>query len=470
MRAQSLDALRGFAIIMMVLSGTIATGVLPAWMSHCQVPPGVGFDPSIYGITWVDLVFPFFLFAMGAAFPFSIGGKLDRGESKLKLSLAALGRCFRLVYFAIFIAHVYPWHMLGGLQNPLVWCLCIFSFFLMFAMFLRFPWKVKAWVRYAIEFGSYAIGLGMMLWIDSRTTGVLTLNLYDSNIIILLLGIMAIFGTVIYIFTRKNVLARMAVLPFVMAILLSKDCPDSWQQWLYNYTPAGWLFEFRYLKYLFIVLPGTVAGQFLKEWIEEKNAAGVVTMPGDSKVMAWLIPINVLILLVSNLWGLYTRNLNVNLVISIAEAVLLYFCASTCGSNRKLFMNLARWGAYFLILGLFFEAYEGGIRKDDSTYSYYFVTSGLAFYCLMSFVILCDILKFHKLMAPLTMAGKNPMIAYVGTSLFIMPLLQLMHILPWMLDNMTQSAWPGFFYGVILTSLDVLIAMFFTKIKWFWRT
>ena len=74
-RASSLDALRGYAILTMVLSGSVAWGVLPGWMYHAQVGPRSNFvfDGSIYGITWVDLVFPFFLFAMGAAFPFSIG-------------------------------------------------------------------------------------------------------------------------------------------------------------------------------------------------------------------------------------------------------------------------------------------------------------------------------------------------------------------------------------------------------------
>ena len=71
-RAYALDALRGYAIITMVLSATIVTQVLPGWMSHAQTPPPDHiFNPSLPGITWVDLVFPFFLFAMGAAFPFS---------------------------------------------------------------------------------------------------------------------------------------------------------------------------------------------------------------------------------------------------------------------------------------------------------------------------------------------------------------------------------------------------------------
>ena len=42
-RAFSLDALRGYAIITMVLSGTIASGVLPGWMYHAQVGPRSNF-------------------------------------------------------------------------------------------------------------------------------------------------------------------------------------------------------------------------------------------------------------------------------------------------------------------------------------------------------------------------------------------------------------------------------------------
>ena len=69
-RNQCLDALRGFAILAMVLSSSIAFGILPAWMYHAQVPPPYHvYKPEIPGITWVDLVFPFFLFSIGAAIP-----------------------------------------------------------------------------------------------------------------------------------------------------------------------------------------------------------------------------------------------------------------------------------------------------------------------------------------------------------------------------------------------------------------
>lgn len=102
-RALALDALRGYAIITMVLSATIVTHVLPGWMSHAQTPPPDHvFNPLLPGITWVDLVFPFFLFAMGAAFPFSIRKRAEKGDSKLKLVYEAVKRGIQLTFFCYF--------------------------------------------------------------------------------------------------------------------------------------------------------------------------------------------------------------------------------------------------------------------------------------------------------------------------------------------------------------------------------
>jgi predicted acyltransferase len=42
-------------------------------------PPDHKFNPAIPGITWVDLVFPFFLFSMGVAIPLA----LRNGKEKL---------------------------------------------------------------------------------------------------------------------------------------------------------------------------------------------------------------------------------------------------------------------------------------------------------------------------------------------------------------------------------------------------
>lgn len=464
-RALSLDALRGYAIITMVLSGQIASGILPAWMYHAQVPPPDGiFNPAIYGITWVDLVFPFFLFAMGAAFPLSVGRKAEKGESKWNLSWGIFERYIRLTYFAIFIQHLYPWVISPTDQTPITWMLSISGFILLFPMFLRIPGNIPNWLRRVIEFGGYGAGIALMLCIDFFQDR--TFDISKSNIIILVLANMAFFGTLIYLFTIKNKWARIGVLPFILAVFLSSQTEGSWASSVFNYSPFSWMYQFRFLKYLFIVLPGSIAGEYLVEWMHSSNSLNKNQNKDKTIPLLLIACIGIIVL---NLWGLFTRNLLINLFTTSAVLVAIYYLVKGNDANRTLWRKLYVMGAYLLMLGLFFEAYEGGIRKDDSTYSYYFVTSGLACFALIGFSIMCDYFKWRWISTPFGMTGKNPMIAYVACSMFIVPLFRLVGIFDW-LKYLEEDPWLGFVRGVILTGIAMLIAIFFTKIKWFWRT
>jgi predicted acyltransferase len=175
-------------------------------------------------------------------------------------------------------------------------------------------------------------------------------------------------------------------------------------------------------------------------------------------------------LIVFNLYGLFTRSLLLNLFGTMALLAAGYYLVGRISTSfTSLWQKLFTAGACLLLLGLFFEAYEGGIRKDHSTFSYYFVTSGLAFMALLAFSVLSDYFRCRKSVSFLTMTGQNPMIAYVSSSLVVLPLLHLTHLLPW-IDTFSANPWLGFLRGVLITALVALLTMFFTKIKWFWRT
>lgn len=471
-RALSLDALRGYAIITMILSGQILLTHLPAWMAHAQVPPGKGFDPSIYGITWVDLVFPFFLFAMGAAFPFSIGSRINKGEKRLSLCWSCFVRGALLVYFAIFFQHMRP-HIISGNPPSAAACLLsIASFALMFLMFMNINIPKLKGTKYeslgiwSIKIAALAVGYILMTQLEFSGKKSLVFDPAFSDIILVVLANMAFFGGVIYIFTWKKPLYRLAILPFVMAIFLS-GANDGWVRELYNFTPLPWAYKFYYLKYLFIVIPGSIAGEYLHEWINDKAE---INKTKENNRQALLVIFLLLSVIACNVIFLYTRDLALNLLIT-AILLILSYAALRLQKNKfsSFWMRLFIAGSYCLILGLFLEAYEGGIRKDSSTYSYYFVTSGLAFFALAIFSAICDYFRCIKSTNFLVKTGQNPMIAYVATSMLIMPILTITHITDFF-DIFNQGPWMGFLRGALLTSLAVLVAMLFTKLKIFWRT
>jgi predicted acyltransferase len=466
-RALALDALRGIAIIGMILSGQMNVTHLPAWMAHAQVPPNASFDPTIYGITWVDLVFPFFLFAMGAAFPFSLGSKIDKGENRFKLCWESLVRALQLVFFAVFFQHMKPF-VINSAMDVTACLISLFAFGLMFLMFVDdiIPffrnYKYGTW---GVKLIAFAIGFILMYNLEYTGKKTTSFDIYFSDIIIIVLANMAFFASVIYIFTYKKPFYRLMVLPFVMAVFLAAANPG-WVKTVYDFTPVPWAYTFYYLKYLFIVIPGSIAGEYLYEWIN--SATDKVSEKATTN--AYLIAFTSLALIVSNVIFLYTRQLELNVLVTLILLGSSYSILKSNTSNfgvfwRKLFII----GSYCLVLGLVLEAYEGGIRKDQSTYSYYFVTSGLAFFAIIFFSVLCDYFQYIKSTKFLVLAGQNPMIAYVTTALVVMPILTLLTLTNYF-DVFKTNAFMGLLQGVILTTLAILITMYFSKIKWFWRT
>ena len=58
-----------------------------------------------------------------------------------------------------------------------------------------------------------------------------------------------------------------------MAVFLGSKTDGSWVKVLMNYSPIPWMYSFYYLKYLFIIIPGSIAGEYLKEWLQNRTEA-----------------------------------------------------------------------------------------------------------------------------------------------------------------------------------------------------
>lgn len=590
-RAHALDALRGYAIITMVLSAMEAFSVLPRWMYHAQVPPPDHvFDPTIYGITWVDIIFPFFLFSMGAAIPLSLGRQHAKGESIMKLTWKTVQRWVKLTFFAIFIIHAFPF-MLGYEQEWMRYAMPIFFFILLCLMFMPNPFGLSPYKARAITWSAYLVAVGFMLL--QPYAGGAPFRLTDSDCIMLILANVSLTGSIIYLLTIGHHLRRLALLPFLVALFMAAHTANSWPAQLIHTSWLPWLYLPAYQEYLLIIIPGTVAGEWIAQWLEKmkandmskglvdnyqkkneavlekgnplKGGRGAVLENGnkvknDEKVVlenenkvrtrseemkdkenALALPVALLslALIVVNVVLLFGRHLVANLVATMVLTALTAWLlrsrrkAGTTGveaakqraaskdassqnaakqelsnreassqeaakqevsnreaslqeaakqeiSNQKsssapasptlhFWQRLSSAGAYLLLLGLCLESYEGGIRKDDVTLSYLFVTCGLAFYALLLLTVVCDHWHVRWLCAPLEMVGKNPMVAYVSASMVIIPVLILTQLYPY-IDALSSQPLTGFLKGVLLTALCMALTAWFTHKRWFWKT
>lgn len=467
-RALSLDALRGFAILTMVLSGVIPHGILPNWMYHAQTPPPTHqFDASIPGITWVDLVFPFFIFAMGAAFPLAMGRRIEKGIPQWKICLQILERGFLLAAFAVFSSHIRP-YSLNPSPNTLTWILAMFGFALLFPMYARLPGKWSAVLRWGIRLGGWgAAALFMYLWQRPDGTG---FSLKQRDIIIVILTNVAVFGSFAWLITRKNLLWRLGIIAVIVALRHSTK-EAGWIHIMWNYSPSwlSWIYGMGMISYLCVAIPGSILGDMLLHWtkstVEERKEA---TGWSNGRLIAMVLLLLVIGLVI--LSGLQARWVFTATLLTAALCVIGWKVFSNpTGDTESLLKTFFGWGTFWLFLGLMLEPYEGGIKKDPNTLSYFFVTAGLAVFMVIIFMILIDILGKKKWFSILIDNGQNPMIAYMGNSNFILPLMNLT-MLGGVIDRMTPGPWLGTLRGMFVTLLVALMVCFFTRRKIFWRT
>ncbi len=470
-RNNSLDALRGLAILAMILSGSIAFGgVLPAWMYHAQEPPPLHqFNPLLPGITWVDLVFPFFLFSMGAAIPLAMQQTRLRSTGPLLVISAAIRRFLLLAFFALFTQHLKAW-VINPQPAAKEQLLSLLAFLLLFGMLYRHKAPQYRTLFAIVRTGSFATAILLLYLLPFH--GGKGFNWYKSDIIIMVLANMALFAAIIYYFTAGRPLLRIGLLPFVMAIFLAAKEPEAgWAKAVYNFSHVGflhfdWLYQFYFLKYLFIVLPGTVAGEWLLKAAAPPPQGELKATSHTGKLLAG---VSFLLLLV-NLAGLFTRQLTANLWATVLLCGIAWWLLKRLTAAEALqYRHFVQAGIYLLLLGLFWEAYEGGIKKDHSTYSYYFVAAGLAFFILVLLMVLAKFRAASAAINYLALNGRNPMVAYVAGSLVLLPLLHLTGLITYF-DALNTSAAAGLLKGVLFTGLVSLLTVWMTKRGWYWRT
>jgi predicted acyltransferase len=424
-RAFALDALRGLAILAMLLSGQLPFGqnALPGWMYHAQEPPpSHEWISTLPGITWVDLVFPFFLFSMGAAFPLALSRRMEKGASVWQLAAFILERGFLLGFFALFVQAIRP-YTLTAHPTTGTWLLALLGFAILFPILTRLPepWPGRLrWLTRIAGWGGAILFFALVRYPDGSG-----FKLERSDIIIIVLANMAVFGPIVWMLTRQNLLARLGLLGILLAIRLS-NMPQPTEGWVHDvwqWSPAPWIYKLYYLQYLCIVIPGTIAGDLILKWIRDSSQTTETKWPWWRMISLGALMFAFVPVLLAGLKGRWLVTIT---LATFAMCGAGYWLLARPGNKtERLYRSLFAWAIYWLVLGLCFEPYEGGIKKDKATVSYYFITSGLAICLFIGLSIVIDVFQRRRWLQWLIDNGQNPMIAYAGINNFITPVLAL---------------------------------------------
>src|SRR5689334_24674550 len=97
-RILSIDTFRGITILVMIFVNELA-GVrdIPAWMKHMP--------RDADAMSFVDVVFPGFLFIVGMSIPFAINQRLKKGASFIQLQQHILFRTLGLLALGFFMVN-----------------------------------------------------------------------------------------------------------------------------------------------------------------------------------------------------------------------------------------------------------------------------------------------------------------------------------------------------------------------------
>ena len=427
-RILAIDVLRGIAIFGMVLCATISwNSGLPVWMFHAQVPPpDYVFRPDIPGITWVDLVFPFFLFSMGAAFPFSLGRRIAKGQPVFMVALGLVKRWAILTAFSFILGNCtgLPWSGADAFTSDL------FMIAAWGAMFLSLTRFSSENIRLGKTLNIIGVSLIITLVTTMQFLTGIPFSKEKSDVIILILAYVAFGGGIIWIATRNSIRARLAIMAITGAIkALVSYCPAAAEAMAaLNIPDGGWIFRWEFMQYLIIVIAGSIVG----DMISKRKGAGAQSGPGEKDIWPALLAAGTVIF---QLWGLYTRHIAADLTVTAIAATL--FIAVT-GKRNDLWSDIVSFGYILLVTGVILDPVDGGIRKDH-----------------------CKALSG---------CGQNPMVAYTVTNFITAPVFRLTCLMP-AIDRLSScSQATGFLRGLLMTLIMMAITVFFTRRKLFWRS
>lgn len=150
---------------------------------------------------------------MWAAFPLSAHKTIGKSNEKLFILKSALQRFIFISLFAIFSQQIKSW-VLAENPSSIHQLLSILGNLLFCVIFVNFKPRYSVLIRWV----SFVVGLCFIYFYRDHFS---IFTLYKSDIILIVLDNMALFGTLIYAFTHDKPLVRLGILPFIFAFFMT---------------------------------------------------------------------------------------------------------------------------------------------------------------------------------------------------------------------------------------------------------
>ena len=460
-RYLSLDFLRGVSIFGMIFSAIIPYGVLPAWMYHIQNPPPEHtLDMSVSGIGWVDLVFPVFIFCMGAAIPLGwkkLEGQRVSGSGSSSTQEYIKGVVTRFLGLWAF-SYLYVLMNFSNVEGlwPQIFTLAGFG-----ALFLIYS-RDRSFTFWGILLAVIVIAVGHFYFGE-------VVSQHRRGIIIFLLAFLYLFGSLIWYFTRDNLGIR-AVIFAVLFIFTHVTRQLDWPAITYANPSVRWWFNMEYFYFLLILLPATVVGDMLRagRMICERES-GALDQAGDTAVKEHIFYPALLLFTVWQCYALYMNITEVNLLVS-----LLFFLSLFSAANRyfRQYRSLIIMAGVLMLWGLLFTYIEGGVKKVPCTVSYCMITSSIAICLLIFSGYICKYAAESHLVRLFAGAGRNPLMGYVAFDLLVVPFMKATGIIA-IYSSIYSVSQGNPLWGIVraaaVTLLTMWIVALFSRKKIFWK-
>jgi heparan-alpha-glucosaminide N-acetyltransferase len=392
-RLSSLDAFRGLVILTMTFVNYLA-GVknIPAWAKHMP--------EKMEGYTFVDVVFPGFLFIVGVAIPLALHKRMARGESGFSLLKRVLVRSVSLLFVGVIMVNSSFFSANASGVNKSLWFL------------LAMLAVVALWNIYPVEASVGKKGLYLALRV---TAGV-------------------VLAVLLMLFRGKNSAGEVVWLQ---------------HSWWGILGLIGWAYLVCCLAYLAfrgnsVAMMG-VLGFLITLYIGDKH--GVLDWQ-------WLGPVH-------NFVGI--GQVLGSTAASVMIGVLVGSCfvgqrASLSPSVRA--RSFLLFGAGLYLAGQLLRPLHG-VNKVAATDSYALVTGAICCWSFLLVYVLVDILQVRGWAGPLIIVGENALLAYIlpGIVRDLFAVVGLRTVL-WRYGG----GWPGAINAGVLTLLILFLTWGATKI------